>query len=80
VSSPTGSFAVYGFETTHDALIAERKVAAAGIGMRLIPTPPSLGVLCGLALRVRAADAAATEAALRSSGLSWSGPVTIEDR
>ena len=45
-------FAVFGFETTHDAMRAERTLEDAAIEVTLIPTPKTLGTLCGLAARV----------------------------
>ncbi|MCL4078466.1 DUF3343 domain-containing protein [Coriobacteriia bacterium Es71-Z0120] len=73
-------YAVYGFESTHDALSAESVLACAGVPFATIPTPKSLGALCGIALRVAARDASAAEAALIVAGLRWKARAEIEDR
>jgi hypothetical protein len=73
-------YAVYGFETTHDALVAESDTLAGDLEVRLIPTPRELGGLCGLALRVREADAERTGEILSAARISWRGPITITDR
>jgi hypothetical protein len=76
----TELYAVYGFETTHDALSAERVLAEAGLPFATIPAPKSLGSLCGIAIRIGVADTPAAEAALRSAGLRWTARAEIEDR
>lgn len=73
-------YAVYGFKTTHDALSAERVLADAGLSFVTIPTPKSLGALCGIALRVPIAEAGAAEGALRAAGLDWTARAEIDDR
>ncbi|MBC7265769.1 MAG: DUF3343 domain-containing protein [Coriobacteriia bacterium] len=73
-------YAVYGFETTHDALSAERVLADAGLRFVTIPTPKSLGALCGIALRVPIAEAGAAENALHAAGLAWKTRAEIDDR
>lgn len=72
-------FDVLGFETTHDALDAEALLDDMGVETVTIPTPGSLGALCGIALRIDPAD---TERALRylsAAGIGLSGTVRIED-
>ncbi|MDI6692339.1 MAG: DUF3343 domain-containing protein [Anaerosomatales bacterium] len=73
-------YAVYGFETTHDALSAERALAQAGVPFTTIPTPKSLGELCGIALRVPIAVAPDAEGALEAAGLAWKARAEIDDR
>lgn len=75
-----GRYAVYGFESTHDALSAERVLASADVPFTTIPTPKSLGSLCGIALRVRDEHASAAETALVAAGLRWTGRAMIEER
>ncbi|MCX8006667.1 MAG: DUF3343 domain-containing protein [Coriobacteriia bacterium] len=73
-------FVVYGFGTTHDALAAEKALADAGIPVAAVPTPKSLGALCGIAVRTALEDAERTESVLSASGIAWTGRVEIEDR
>ena len=46
------SFAVFGFQSTHDALAAEDVLRDIGAEVVPIPAPSSLGGRCGIALRV----------------------------
>ena len=78
--SVTGRFAVYGFAITHDALTAEAALEGALVPATTIPAPRELGSLCGLAVRVREADAQDAEAAMRGSGVAWTGRIDIDDR
>jgi hypothetical protein len=78
--SVTERFAVYGFATTHDALTAETALEGAGVRVMTIPAPRELGSLCGLAMRVRACDAPAAEAAMSEAGVAWTGRVDLKDR
>lgn len=73
-------FVIYGFATTHDALSAEKLLEAAGVEYVTIPTPRTLGALCGLALRVRSDDAGGADAAITAGGLAWTGRLDFEDR
>lgn len=45
-------FTVFGFGSTHDALDAERLLDDLGLEVVPIPTPKSIGALCGISLRV----------------------------
>jgi hypothetical protein len=73
-------FIVYGFATTHDALVGERTLLEADIIHATIPTPKSLGALCGIALRVPEDVAEDAESALTSAGCSWTARVRMQDR
>ena len=78
--SPSARFTVFGFETTHDALRAERVLEEASVEAVLIPTPKALGALCGLAARVPVACADAAADVLAASDVRVSGSVEFEDR
>ena len=73
-------FAVLGFETTHDAVTAERVLLGAGVAVLLIPTPKVLGALCGLAARVGESDRFRARSVLEEAGIVVSGEAEIEDR
>lgn len=73
-------YAVYGFETTHDALAAERALLDASVQAAAIPTPRSLGALCGIALKVASEDAARAEAVLSAAGIRWTARAEMDDR
>lgn len=73
-------FIVYGFATTHDALVGERTLLAADITHMTIPTPKSLGALCGIALRVPEASAHDAELALTAARCGWTVRVQMQDR
>jgi hypothetical protein len=72
-------FAVFGFETTHDALVAEEILRARGLDAVPIPTPRVLGVLCGIALRVPHLQAEEARLALGAAGLAGVSETAIED-
>lgn len=73
-------FAVLGFDTTHDAMAAERALEEAGIAVTLIPTPKALGTLCGLAARVPRDEEAAAIEALREAGVPVRVRIEMADR
>ncbi len=73
-------FTVFGFETTHDALAAERALLEAAVPVVAVPTPKTLGALCGIAIRAPLADAERVERALVAAGIRWTRRVEIEDR
>lgn len=73
-------FAVYGFETTHDALAAERALLEAAVPVVAVPTPKALGALCGIAIRASLGDAGRVERVLVAAGIRWTGRAEIEDR
>jgi transposase len=80
MSRSVGLFAVLGFETTHDAVAAERALLDAGVPVLLIPTPKILGTLCGLAARVEQSDRPRARSVLEKAGIIVSGEAHIEDR
>jgi hypothetical protein len=69
VSRTLRSFAVYGFSSVHDALLAESVLKSAGVAVTPVPSPKELGDLCGIALRVAPRDAAHAERLLDSAGM-----------
>lgn len=78
---PNGrAFVVFGFETTHDAMRAERVLEDAAIDVTLIPTPKSLGTLCGLAARVPLGSEREATQALEAAHVAVRGRVDIQDR
>jgi hypothetical protein len=72
-------FVVLGFPTTHDALDAESLLGDLGIDVIPIPTPKSIGALCGIALRLDPADEERASAYLESAGIAVSARAQIED-
>jgi hypothetical protein len=72
-------FVLLGFPTTHDALDAESLLGDLGIAVIPIPTPQSIGALCGIALRLDPADEARATAYLESAGIAISARAQIED-
>ncbi len=78
--SETAPFIIYGFATTHDALVGERTLIASDVEHRTIPTPKTLGALCGIALRVPIGVAADAESALIAAGAPWTARVETNDR
>jgi hypothetical protein len=72
-------FTVYGFDSTHDALSAERLLVDMGVTVTAIPSPSELGSLCGVALRIEPRDADRAERFLTASGLLWTGRTAVQD-
>ncbi len=72
-------FVVYGFATTHRALDAEALLRDMGVQVVPVPTPKSLGALCGIALRVDPEEAERVEMLLLRAALDWSARATYED-
>jgi len=62
-------FAVILVHTSSHAVYAERVLRKAGIAVKLVPTPRQLSSDCGSALRIAAADRAASVAALAGAGV-----------
>jgi hypothetical protein len=79
VTSLSRPFVVLAFNTTHDALAAETALRDAGLTVVPIPTPRSVGALCGIALRLPPEQAASAEEVLRVVGIAPSNRVEIED-
>ena len=59
--------AVFTFTSTHDAIHGERLLLEAGVPVRVMALPSSIGAGCGLCLRV-AADALESSRALLEGG------------
>jgi hypothetical protein len=78
VSQPR-RYVVYGFASTHDALVTETLLREAGVTHRTIPTPASLGDLCGIAIRVPRRHAAPAENVLHEGGCEWNARVTTRE-
>ncbi|MBN2404917.1 MAG: DUF3343 domain-containing protein [Coriobacteriia bacterium] len=73
-------YVVFGFASTHDALSGEAALVAAGLQLTVMPTPKTLGALCGIALRLAEEDVSLAEETLTRAGVAWSGQVRILDR
>jgi hypothetical protein len=73
------AFVVLGFSTTHDALSAESLLGDLGIEVAPIPTPKSIGAMCGISLRLEPADETRATAYLENAGISISARAEIED-
>jgi len=70
---------VFGFDTTHEALEAERALLEAQVHAVPIPTPRSLGAHCGIALRIAPGDERAAAAILERAGIEPQARTEIED-
>ncbi|MDR2071801.1 MAG: DUF3343 domain-containing protein [Treponema sp.] len=55
---------IFIFHSTHDAIMGERTLLTAGVDVKAMPVPPSLGPACGIALRVNPEDVEKTAALL----------------
>lgn len=71
---------LFTFPSTFQAVRAEKLSRAAGLAARLIPMPRQLSSLCGLALEVKAQEAAQAEAVLVGSGIEIEQQVAAERR
>jgi len=60
------------FHTTSAALRAEKAALAAGLKVKLIPTPRQLSSDCGMSLRFDWEGEAAVREALERAGAAWS--------
>lgn len=76
---PTVPYVVYGFVSTHDALVGERTLLAADVTQATIPTPKGIGGLCGIALRVPWLESADADAALINAGCAWTARIETLD-
>lgn len=61
-------FVVFGFGSVHETLEAEDALKLAGVCATTIPSPRTLGELCGIALRVEPGDAETAADALADAG------------
>ena len=57
--------------STRQAMAGEALAKAAGLAVRIIPTPGKLDASCGFSLRYELADEAALTALLDEKGLAW---------
>lgn len=46
-------FYVIAFDSTHYAISTEKKLAAAGASITMVPTPREISTSCGLSIRIR---------------------------
>jgi len=76
---PPRDFVVYGFDTTHQALDAERVLLDSGVAVVPIPTPRVLGSGCGIAMRIEPGDEAAARHALVAAGIAVLATAVIQD-
>lgn len=60
---------LFTFSSTFQAIKAEKLAQEAGLTARLIPMPRQLSSLCGLALEVKAGEAAQAQAILVAGGV-----------
>ena len=73
------TFAVLGFESTHDALDAETLLGDLGIDAVPIPAPKTISAHCGIALRLEVCDEERALGYLDAGGISVVGHMRIED-
>ena len=57
--------------STRQAMEGEQLAKAAGLAVRIIPTPGKLDASCGFSLRYELIDEAALTALLDAKGLAW---------
>ena len=57
--------------STRQAMEGEQLAKAAGLAVRIIPTPGKLDASCGFSLRYERTDEAALTALLDAKGLAW---------
>jgi len=79
VSREPREFAVFGFDTTHDALDAEALLEDMGIDVTPMPPPASLSARCGIALRLERAEEERARLYLGNAGIAIVGRTVIED-
>ena len=72
-------FVVLGFTSTHDALDAERLLDDLGVDVVPIPTPKSIGALCGISLRVPSDEAERAKTYLERAEIHVIAEAEIED-
>ncbi len=79
MSRSLSPFVVFAFDSTHVAMSAEDALENAGIAVVPIPTPATLGGLCGLAMRVPPAEAGGARKALHEAGIVPRAETMIDD-
>ena len=76
--NPVVDFAVVLVHSTSHAIQAERVLKRANLEAKLIPTPRHLSSDCGSAIRISAAEQAASEQALGEAGVPIHRIVALE--
>lgn len=59
------------FDSTHAALAAEEAILDAGYWCDMVPRPPGADSLCGLAVAIRAGDAAGVATLMGQAGIDF---------
>jgi hypothetical protein len=72
-------YVVFAFATTHEALEAEDALRAARVNVVPIPTPKTVGRLCGIAMRIDPAEESAALDAMQAAGVRVAERVDITD-
>jgi len=72
-------FAVLGYESTHDALDAEKLLLDLGIEVVPIPAPKRIAAHCGIALRTELEDENRAVGYLETAGIEVVARGQIED-
>jgi hypothetical protein len=73
------TFSVLGFGSTHDALDAEQLLLGLGFDVVPIPTPKTLGSLCGISLRLEPQDEGRALERLERAGIAIQAHGVIQD-
>ncbi len=73
------TFTVLGFDSTHATLDAESLLLGLGFDVVPIPTPKTLGSLCGISLRLEPADESRARERLERAGITIRAREEVED-
>jgi transposase len=73
VSANGASEVIFTFESSHYAIAAERQLLDAGIQVRVMPLPASIGAGCGICLRVWPDERTQAAGALTLAGIRPQG-------
>ena len=79
MNRPLRPFLVFAFESTHEAMNAEDALRAAFVQVVPIPTPTTLGGLCGLAMRVPPEESDRAREVLAGAGIPPRAETVIDD-
>jgi hypothetical protein len=66
-----GYYAVFTFETTHQAMAAEDVLRRGGIKLEAVPPPSDISAGCGLALRISLGDFYEAVGVLATREAAW---------